>query len=780
MTITKKEVGLGVIDKDGGAYQWVGKRVPRIDAPGKVTGQLKYMTDMDFPNMVWGQVLRAKYPHARIRNIDTTRAKAYPGVVAVLTYVDIPGLNGFGIITPDQPVLCFDKVRCTSDAVALVAAETKEIAQEAVGLIQVEYEILPTLTDPLVAIAETRVKIHEQGNVYSTVDIVNGDVESAFLEADIIVENTFYSPRQMHAFIETEGGWGVLEKDGTLTIRCPAQYGYRDRMQIARALAWNPARINVISSPLGGAFGGKDEITVQIYLALLALHTGGRPVKIHYSREESVIAGIKRHPFRVDMKTAAKKDGTLLANWVRAYADTGAYVSLGGEVVSLAIEHSCGPYSIPNVDLKGYCVYTNNGISGAFRGFGVNQVCMAIETHIDMIALQASLDFVEIRKKNVFRQGGLSSMGHRVMSSVGSYKTLEIAEDCELWVNREKHKREASEPWKKRGVAIATTLHGVGMGVGVPDYGAATIELLKTGKFRVGIGCEEMGTGNGTVYVQAAAECLKCDLLDITIIQGDTMQTIDGGTITASRSTYTGGRAIAIAAGNMIALLIQGAADMLEVSPSCLTSGDGKVTVTAGNLVGESVTYGQIYEYLFQTRAVTKVEGHFLLPKEKVSMGHGIPHHIYGYLTHVVMVEVDTLTGETEVLRVVSIPDAGRVMNPQGLEGQAEGGAVMGIGYTLYEDTIIEDGYHQTTSFANYILPTFKEAPVIETFPVEELEESNPFGAKGIAEVVMIPIIPAITSAIYDAVGIRIKHLPATPERIYTALKEARAKTVEP
>ncbi|MCQ6265320.1 molybdopterin-dependent oxidoreductase [Fictibacillus sp. WQ 8-8] len=760
-------------------YKYVGKRIPRIDGPEKVTGELKYMTDYHFENMVWGKVLRSSFPYARIKQIDISKAKELPGVIAVLTHKDIPGFNGFGIVVPDQPVLASDVVRCTGDAIALVAAETLEIAEHAVSRIHVDYEPLSPITDAEFAMTDSAPLLHESGNIHSHVTIKNGDTEKAFAEADIILENTFYSPRQMHAFIETEGGWGVVEPDGMLTIRCPGQYAYRDRLQIARALALNPARIRVVSNPIGGAFGGKDEITVQIYLALLALHTGGRPVKIHLNREESVIAGIKRHPFKVQMKTAAKSDGTVIANQVRAVADTGAYASLGGAVIALAIEHCCGPYKVPNVDLEGFCVYTNNGISGAFRGFGVNQVCAAIETHMDMLAEKLDLDPIELRKKNVYQKGDTSSMGHVLKTSVGTLQTLETAENCELWKNRNVHKQNITEPWKKRGIGIATSFHAVGMGIGLPDYGAATIELMPDGTFKVGVGCEDIGGGNSTVYAQVAAELLTCDIKNISVVQGDTAETIDSGTVTASRSTYTGGKAIAAAVPNMIRLLTEAAAELKNVLPENVLIGENEMYVLEEDNE-HIVSYGDIYHYLYEKHRSVKVEGHYMLPKEKeeIKGSGGAPHHLYGYLTHVVLVEVDTLTGETDVLRVVSIPDAGKVLNPQGLEGQAEGGAVMGIGYTLYEDVLMEAGYHKTTNFTNYILPTIRETPFIETIPVDSAEETGPFGAKGIGEVVMIPIIAAITNAIHDAAGIRIQHLPATPERIFTALKEKQTTTL--
>lgn len=767
------DVALGKQNKD---LKWVGRSVKRIDGPEKVTGEQKYMTDYQYDNMVWGKVLRAKYPFAKIKSINTEKAEAHPDVVCVLTHKDIPGFNGFGIVTPDQPVLAEDVVRTLGDAVALVGAETEEAAEEALELIEVDYEPLEAVSDPEKAMLQDAPQLHPDGNIHSKAVIKNGDVEEAFKDADFVFENTFHSPRQMHAFIETEGGWGIEEEDGTLTIQCPAQYGHRDKLQIARALALNPHRINVESSPNGGGFGGKDEITVQILLALLALNTGKRPVKIHLSREESVIAGMKRHPFKVEVKTAAMKDGRIIGQKVRAVADTGAYASLGGAVTALAIEHAAGPYAIPNVDLEGYCVYTNNGIAGAFRGFGVNQVCIGIETHIDMLAEKTGLCPIEIRKINAYEQGDVSALGNVVTSSVGTKETLDIAKTSDLWVNREHYKAQPSEPWKKRGIAVATSHHGVGMGIGSPDYGAASIELLPNGKFQVGMAIEEIGTGNGTVYAQVAAECLHCDIEDVIVVQGDTKKTLDSGTISASRASYTGGRAIATAAPNMTTLLTEAAASMLDVPEKSIQLESGKLSVQGDD--SRSVTYEEIYEHLKNEDISRRVEGHFYFPREKEELkgSGGAPHHLYGYMTHVVMVEVDTLTGQTDVLKVVAIPDVGKVLNPQGLEGQTEGGAVMGIGYTLYEDTVIEDGINLTKSFTDYIIPTIRETPEIETIPVESDEKSGPFGAKGIAEVVMIPIIPAITAAIHDAVGVRMKHLPATPERIHKEILEKRQK----
>ncbi len=347
--------------------KWIGRPVPRVDAVGKVTGSLKYMGDLEFPGMLWGRVLRAAHPHALIRSIDTTAAEACPGVVRVLTAADVPGLNGYGIALPDQPVLCRDKVRYMGDAVALVLAESAEEAAAALLKIDVVYETLPLVDDAERAMLPDSPLVHETGNVHLHTHVTNGDVEAGFAAAAVIVDTVYRLPRQMHAFLEPEQGVGVPDADGGVTVFCGAQHPYRDQMQISRALGIKPQRIRVVASPVGGAFGGKDEITLQILLAMGALATG-RPVKIVLSREESVVAGWKRHPMTIHMRTGADAEGHLVAQKVRLVADTGAYASLGGPVTNLALEGCTGVYRIPNVELDGYCVYTNNGVAGAFRG----------------------------------------------------------------------------------------------------------------------------------------------------------------------------------------------------------------------------------------------------------------------------------------------------------------------------------------------------------------------------------------------------------------------------
>ncbi|MEA4883066.1 MAG: molybdopterin cofactor-binding domain-containing protein [Clostridia bacterium] len=751
-------------------FKWVGKPVTRVDARDKVTGAQKYMGDLKFPGMLYGRVLRSKYAHALIKAIDASRAEAAPGVVRVLTWRDVPGLNAYGIAVPDQPVLCHEKVRYTGDAVALIIAETPEDAESALPLVSVDYEPLPVVDDPEAAMDPDAPKVHASGNIHLHTFVANGDVEEGFRDADVIVEAVYHTPRQMHAFMEPEQGVGAPNPDGTITVYCGAQHPYRDQMQISRSLAIKPSLIRVVANPTGGAFGGKDEITLQILLALGALKTG-RPVKIVLSREESVLAGWKRHPMKVYMKTGAKSDGALVAHKVRIVSDKGAYASLGGPVTNLALEHSVGVYRIPNVSLDATAVYTNNGICGAFRGFGAPQVVFAMETQLDAIAEKTGIGRMEIRMKNALRGGERSPLGYTMVKAVGTTHTLEAADKCDIWVKRKELKTQASAPWRKRGIGIATEMQGTGLGVGLPDYGAALIRLTPDGRYVVSLSCPEIGQGNSTTYAQMAAECLECNVDDVSVITGDTALSPDSGSCTASRSVYTGGNAIFRASAQMRDKLIMEAARILGAEPANVALEDGRCSRQDGD---GCVSVAQIADAVSAEDRVISADGAFIWPEADKSIpgAVGLPHIINSYVTHVALVEVDEMTGETEVLKVFAAIDAGRVVNPQGLAGQSEGGVVMGMGFAIMEDTIIKDGIVKTPNLSTYIVPTSMDAPEIETVAVEVLEPTGPFGAKGIGEAVMVPVIPAITLAIRDAVGARMEVTPATAERVYVKVRE--------
>jgi CO/xanthine dehydrogenase Mo-binding subunit len=741
--------------------KWIGRPVPRVDAVGKVTGSLKYMGDLEFPGMLWGRVLRAAHPHALIRSIDTTAAEACPGVVRVLTAADVPGLNGYGIALPDQPVLCRDKVRYMGDAVALVLAESAEEAAAALLKIDVVYETLPLVDDAERAMLPDSPLVHETGNVHLHTHVTNGDVEAGFAAAAVIVDTVYRLPRQMHAFLEPEQGVGVPDADGGVTVFCGAQHPYRDQMQISRALGIKPQRIRVVASPVGGAFGGKDEITLQILLAMGALATG-RPVKIVLSREESVVAGWKRHPMTIHMRTGADAEGHLVAQKVRLVADTGAYASLGGPVTNLALEGCTGVYRIPNVELDGYCVYTNNGVAGAFRGFGQLQANYAMEQQMDQLADALGLSRIEIRRRNALRAGDTNPLGHPMVDSVGVLAVLEAAEQCELWARRHELEAEgqASAPWKRRAVGLAVEMQGTGLGVGLPDYGAAKIELLPGARprWRVGLSCPDIGQGNSTAYAQMTAEALEADINDVEVHVGDTALGPDSGSCTASRSVYTGGNAIFRAATAMRELLRREAPRILVCNAE----------------QAEAVPLGEVAARAAEQGLGLATDGSFIWPESKVTIpgAFGLPHIINTYIAHVALVEVDTLTGEVEVLRTFAAIDCGRVVNPQGLLGQSEGGMVMGMGYALMEDTLIVGGRTLTRNLSTYIIPTSLDTPQMDTVTVGVPERSGPWGAKGVGEAVMVPIAPAIALAIRRATGgALMAQAPATAERVYAGIR---------
>jgi CO/xanthine dehydrogenase Mo-binding subunit len=725
---------------------------------------------MDLPNMLFAKVARSKYPHALIKKINVEKAKAVPGVVAVLTHEDVPGLNGFGILIPDQPVLCFDKVRYLGDAIAVVAAESLEAASRAVEAVEVEYDALPIVSDPIEAMKPGAPKVHEKGNILRHGTVRVGDVDAAFRQAAVIVENTYRTGRQMHMYLETEAGVAMLDDRGRLVLYAGGQSPYRDQMQISRALGIKPEEIRVISTPVGGAFGGKEENTVQIHLALLALKTK-RPVKMVWTREESGVTGMKRHPMIVMTKTAADRQGRITANQVRIVADTGAYASLGPTVLDVAMETSCGPYRIPNIHIDAYSVYTNNGVAGAFRGFGAPQVNFAIESNIDIIAEKLGLDRLQIRKENALREGDIGPFEHKIVGSVGIYETLQRAEQSNLWKDRDIYKSQASSPWSKRGIAVTTGVKGFGFGA-LPDFAAASIQITPTGKFVVGISCPEIGQGGLTAYSQIAAEALNCDISDVYVASADSDLSPDSGTSSSSMALVRAGNAILAAAPRMMEILLQAASLIIGEQNSGLALGQSKIS--SRHDAKKSVTYADIAQYLHEKGEETKVVAGFEVPRvdKPVEGSLEIPHLSYMYSTAIALVEVDSLTGVTKVLQFYLSTDSGRIINPQSYTGQCEGAIVQGLGFALTEETQIVEGQVRTNNFTTYIIPTICDVPEIQIEPVETHDTFTQLGAKGLGEIGIVPVGSAIANAIYDATGARLFTLPATPERVYQAIKE--------
>jgi selenium-dependent xanthine dehydrogenase len=735
----------------------VGHRLARPDARAKVTGEAIFAADLYFDDMLYAKVLRSEYPHARIVKVDAQRARAVPGVAAVLTADDVPGTKNHGLAREDWPVLAYDKVRYVGDAIAVVAAESEEIAEEAAKLIEVAYEPLPVVSSAEEALAPDAPPVHERGNVLEHIELRQGDVVKGFAEADVIVQHEYRTPRGDHVFLEPEAAVALID-DGRVVVYVGSQIPFSDRAQIAASLDVPTDQVRVIQTKIGGAFGGKEDIAGQIHVALLAKVTR-RPVKLVYTREESLIVHPKRHECVIRLKTGAKKDSRLTAAEALILGDSGAYASLGPYVMTRTATHSLGPYEVPNVKVDCYALYTNNTPAGAYRGFGVPQAHFAAETQMDILAEELGISPFAVRRKNALRIGAVTTTGQRLRESVGLLDTIRrVAEAIEA---------QEAPPGKRRGWGVACAYKNVGLGGGAPDSAGVEVELFADGHAQVRAGAADVGQGIVMVLAQVVAEELGVEYDRIDVLLADTDLTPDGGATTASRQTYISGNAARLAAGRLRETLGRVAAEELDVSPQSLVFRRGRVEGPDGKAMSlrEAIR-------LAQEEGRPLAASEVYTPPKTVPLGdEGDAHFAFGYATHAAEVEVDISSGEVKVLRVVAAHDVGRAVNPQAVEGQLEGGVVMGLGFALMEDFTMEEGRPQKTTLTKYRIPTPKEMPEIIPILVEHRTAEGPYGAKGVGEVTSIPTTPAITNAIYNAVGVRIFSLPATPEKILAGLK---------
>ncbi|KAF1678295.1 MULTISPECIES: xanthine dehydrogenase subunit D [Bacillus] len=727
----------------------------RPDGRGKVTGELKYMTDLSFPRMLYGKVLRSAYPHAELVSICTMKAEEMEGVRAVVTYQDVPGLNRFGIVTPDQPVLCEERVRYVGDAVAAVAAETEEIAEAALELIHVEYKELEVIDSPEKALRPDAPKLHEDGNILHRAFFSNGDVEVGFQTSNTVLEEIYELPRQMHSYMETEGGSAVLEDDGGLTMYAGTQHGYKDRFQLSRILGIPEEKIRVVSSPMGGSFGGKDELNIQPYAALLALKSG-RPVKIHQTRKESVRSGIKRHPMKVTIKTGADQAGKLLAHDVKIVADTGAYATLGSAVLDFSVEHAAGPYRIPNIRTEGISVFTNNGVAGEFRGFGGNQITFALETHLDRLSDRLGIDPLELRRKNLRKSHDLGPLEHRIAPTDGAAKVLKAISASPILTRNCRN-----SGFIRRGTGAAITMHGGGLGYGRMDAAGGRLSLSGDGKITASFGFEECGQGILAAIEQIVTAELGCAAEDVSIVIGDTAKVPKSGSSTASRGTSMVWHAIQRLKKPFLSQLKKRAAEWGVCSAENLTLG------AAGLRDQNSKEIVVTYRELAEIGPLTE-ETAFDFPTTPDPVDGG--HFLYSFGAAAVEVAVDLLTGEVKVIDCEHAIAAGPVVSPQGYQGQIEGGAAMALGYTLMEEAKMTDGRYVAENLDQYIIPGVKDVPDMKLTAIEELLEGDSYGPRGVGEIGTIAITPAIVKAVHHAVGCWINKLPISKEELLEAI----------
>ncbi len=742
----------------------VGFSLPRPDAVEKVKGRAVYAADLFFEDMLYAKVLRSKYPHARLVKIDTSEAKALSGVAAVLTAEDIPGEKNHGLARPDWPVLAYDKVRYLGDAIAIVAAETEEIAEEALELIEVEYEPLPIVSSPEQALLEPGASpVHGEGNILEHIKVRKGDVERGFSQAEIVVENEFWTPSGDHCFLEPEAGVATIEED-RITVYVGSQIPFADRRQIAASLVIPEEKVRVIQTRVGGAFGGKEDISVQIHAALLAQATG-RPVKLVWSRQESMIAHPKRHQTSIWMKTGATSEGKLLAVEARILGDSGAYASLGPYVMTRAATHLTGPYEVPHVKVDCYATYTNNPPAGAYRGFGAPQAHFAAESQMDILAHELGLDPLELRRRNALRVGSATATGQVLKESVGLVKTIDkVAQATEGWPAW----MEVAPEGKRRGLGVACAYKNVGLGGSAPDSAGTTVEVLEDGRVGVRAGAAEVGQGIVAVLAQVVAEELGLSHEEVKVLVADTALTPNGGATTASRQSFITGNAARLAAQEVKRTLAGVVGEALGVPADSLIFERERIQAEDGRwLTLEEAAH--LAKEKGRSLSATSI---YTAPRT-VNLGEkGDAHFAYGYATQAAQVEVDITTGEVKVVRVVAAHDVGRAINPLAIEGQLEGGVLMGLGFALMEDFSMREGVPQKTVLTKYRIPTAKEVPEIIPIIVEEETSEGPYGAKGVGEITSIPTCPAIINAIYDAIGVRMRRLPATPERIVVGLEK--------
>jgi len=734
--------------------QAVGKPQPNPNALAKITGSARFSDDYHFPGMLHARTRRAGVPHARILSIDTTAARDLAGVHAVLTHEDVPGQNLHGVVTPDWPVLCGDKVRYVGDAVAIVAAESEEIAATALELIHVEYEELPVVADAIEAIHPDAPLVHEEradGNLLKHIKVDKGDIDAGFAGADVVIDQTYRTPTTEHLFLEPECSIGVpagydptdfgghcdalavrgeAAKHDKTTIYVGSQIPYADRDQTAAALGVPADRVRVVATLMGGGFGGKEDIVGQIHVALLAEATR-HPVKMLYSRQESLMVHPKRHATVIRIRTGATHAGKLTAVEATLYGDGGAYASLSDKVLTRATTHATGPYVVPNVKVDCFAVYTNNVPCGAFRGFGVTQSCFAVESNMDMLAEKLGLDAVAFRRMNALDVGSVTATGQVMRESVGLTECIDKVErdmrgDDFRWTWDDGHRRFA---W-----GLAAGYKNTGLGGGAADKATAEVEMWldpDNGPLaEVRISSAEMGQGLPAVLAACVAEELGVPTNRVSVLLGDTDYCPDGGPTTASRQTYVSGNAARLAARDV--------AQQFAAADSA-------------------------------TRI--KAQHEYLAPETKPLGTGGDMHVAFSFCVQAALCEIDMRTGEVSVHKVIAAHDVGRAINPLTLEGQIEGGIVMCIGYALTEHYIQEEGRPWTKVIARYKTPSITHAPAIVSHIVEHNTAAGPYGAKGVGELPSIPTSAAITNAIYRATGVRMRSLPVDQDELLRAIR---------
>jgi CO/xanthine dehydrogenase Mo-binding subunit/aerobic-type carbon monoxide dehydrogenase small subunit (CoxS/CutS family) len=740
----------GFVSSQRGA---VGQSIPLLDAHKKATGLAQYGDDLFFPGMLHGKVVRSTQVHARIRSIEIAEASACPGVQAILTSQDIPGSNAYGSFVKDQPVLCAARVRFAGDPIALVIAETEEQAEQAVTQVRVHYEPLPVSLDPLESLQETTSPLHPGGNLCAEKKLLSGDIAQGFQESDKVVQRIYQTHFVEHAYLEPEAGIGYLDGEGRITVIAGTQNPYVVHQEVSQILSLQPDQVRIIQPTTGGGFGGKQDLAIHALLALAAFKVR-RPVKIRYSRRESMTTTSKRHPYLMDLKVGARKDGTLLSIQAHYLANTGSYTGNAPPVFARSLFHIPGPYYFPHVDLSLKGVFTNNPSAGAMRGFGVPQVTLALECHLDELAQELGIDPWDLRYRNALTAEDILPTGQRIPGKVEMRRCLEAIKPYYEELKRKNINKNPPQGIR-HGVGLAAGIYGIGF-TGLRFPGRARVLLAEDGTLVIRTAVADLGQGVLTTLAQIAADRLGFPVQKTQVFCSDTLTDPDTGPTSASRQIYFTGNAVLRGLEKLRNIILQLApqifeqpvtqvcfsADLIAIEGKPLSAMPRSEFVRMAKEKGQKLEVEEIYE----------PEDIVIDPKT----GKGRPYPAYTFAAQVAEVDVQEETGKVQVKRVVAVQDVGRAINPQIVEGQIHGCILMGIGWALKE--VFVPG--KTDSFAQYPLPRSIDVPKIKIILVETNEPGAPFGAKGVGECPILPTAPAILNAVAQATGVRSYEIP--------------------
>ncbi|HEY1161628.1 MAG TPA: xanthine dehydrogenase subunit D [Candidatus Dormibacteraeota bacterium] len=746
----------------------VGDSATRPDAVPKVRGDFVYSSDLQVEGMLWGSTVRSPHPYARIVSIDVAEALASPGVHAVLTHEDVPGRKVYGLDIADQPVLAIDTVRYWGEAVALVAADHPEQARRAADKVHVDYQVLVPLTDPELALTPDAPSLHAGGNITRRVKIRHGDQNP---RADVVVTGEYEIGMQDQAPLGPESGLAIPDGEGGVDLYIATQWLHIDRDQLAEILALPPEKVRLTLAGVGGAFGAREDLSMQAHACLLALRTG-QPVKIAYSRPESFVGHVHRHPGRLRYEHGATRDGKLVYVKARILLDGGAYASSSTAVIANACCFAIGPYECPNATIDGWVVYTNNPPCGAMRGFGSVQNCYAHEAQMDKLAVALGIDPVELRIRNAMKTGSSMVTGQIVEGPVPVAELLRRVRDVPLPPATTSDPIDLTEmpggvsntthgEAVKRGVGYAVGFKNIGYSEGFNDYSTARVRLsVVGGRPRVEVHTASAEVGQGLVTVQAQIAGTELGVSDVVVLDADT-RVGSAGSSSASRQTYITGGAVkqaCEAVRERVFSLAQSelgrATPSLRLENDAIVSADGAVVVNLATLLGAEV--------IEETREFR--------PRRTVPLdpetGQANAHLQYAFAAHRAVVDVDTELGLVKVVELATAQDVGKAINPQAVEGQLEGGAAQGLGLAVMEEIQVKDGVIRNASFTDYLLPTILDMPPVRMQILELGDPHSPYGLKGVGEPPTISSGPAIIAAIRAATGRPLSRAPVRPHDI--------------